>query len=74
MEAATRAAIRRPASRSAAASSRPLLEWLRERIHRRGAIEDADVIIGRATGAELSAQPFIDYLWAKYGDLYGLTR
>ncbi len=52
----------------------PLLEWLRERVHRRGAIEDADVIIGRATGAELSAQPFIDYLWAKYGDLYGLTR
>ena len=38
------------------------------------AIEDADVIIGRATGAELSAQPFVDYLWAKYGDLYGLTR
>ena len=52
----------------------PLLEWLRERVHRRGAIEDADVIIGRATGAELSAQPFVDYLWAKYGDLYGLTR
>ena len=52
----------------------PLLEWLRERVHRRGAIEDADVIIGRATGAELSARPFVDYLWAKYGDLYGLTR
>src|SRR3954471_15082518 len=51
----------------------PLLEWLRRRVHRQGAIEDADVIIRRATGEELGAGPFVDYLWSKYGELYGIS-
>jgi carboxypeptidase Taq len=47
-----------------------LLEWLRERVHRRGHLESAEDTIRRATGAALSAAPYLDYLRRKYAELY----
>lgn len=50
----------------------PLREWVRDNIHRHGMRYPADVLCRRVTGAQLSDQPFIDYLHAKYRPLYGL--
>jgi len=51
---------------------RPVLEWLREKIHSYGQRYRADELIERATGARPSAVPFMNYLEGKYGELYGL--
>ncbi len=48
----------------------PLLEWMREKIHRQGGKHTPDVLIRRATGKPLEAAPFVRYLQAKYGELY----
>jgi carboxypeptidase Taq len=50
----------------------PLLGWLREQIHRPGYILEGEELITRVTGAGLAHQPFMAYLWAKYGELYGV--
>jgi carboxypeptidase Taq len=52
----------------------PLLEWLRSHIHRAGYLYDGDDLIHRVTGTRLGHAPFMRYLWAKFGPLYGLTR
>lgn len=52
----------------------PLLEWLRHKIHRHGSSYTADEIIAEACGGPLSHQPFLDYLWEKFGTLYGISR
>ena len=51
-----------------------LLNWLRENIHRHGRKYLPDDLIQRATGAPLSAAPFLRYLEAKYSELYGLAN
>jgi carboxypeptidase Taq len=48
-----------------------VLGWLREHVHRPGSIADADVIVRRATGSDLTIDPFMRYLRGKYGALYG---
>ena len=50
----------------------PILEWLREKVHRHGQRYRADDLIERATGTKPSAVPFMNYLEGKYGELYGL--
>ena len=50
----------------------PLLGWLRENVHAQGTRLAPDDLLLRATGAPLSAEPFLDYLEIKYGALYGL--
>jgi carboxypeptidase Taq len=50
----------------------PLLGWLREQIHRPGYLLDGEELIKRVTGSGLAHQPFMAYLWAKYGELYGV--
>ena len=51
----------------------PLLAWLREHIHRRGFLADAEQTVRDVTGSDLSSEPFMKYLRDKYGELYGLA-
>jgi len=50
----------------------PLHEWLTEGIHRHGKRFETNELVRRATGADVSADAFVDYATAKYGELYGL--
>jgi len=50
----------------------PMLAWLVESVHRHGARYRPEELIERATGAPLSAAPFLRYARAKYGALYRL--
>ena len=51
---------------------RPVLQWLRKRIHEKGRTMPAPKLIEKATGEAPSAKPLLDYLEAKFGDLYDL--
>ena len=51
-----------------------LRDWLREKVHRPGHLRDAEDTVKAATGHGLSEGPFVDYLWSKYGELYGVSR
>ena len=51
---------------------RPVLQWLRKRIHEKGRTLPAPKLIEKATGEAPSAAPLLDYLEAKFGDLYDL--
>ncbi len=50
----------------------PLLGWLQERIYRHGNKFEPQEIVQMATGETIQADPYLDYLEAKYGDIYGL--
>jgi len=49
-----------------------VLNWLRERIHAKGRTLPASQLIEAATGEAPSAGPLLDYLEAKFGELYDL--
>jgi carboxypeptidase Taq len=49
-----------------------LREWLIEQIHRHGQRYQASELCRHATGSQLSAQPFLNYLTEKFGQLYGV--
>jgi carboxypeptidase Taq len=49
-----------------------LLGWLRENVHRHGAVDLGEDLIRRVTGSGLDHRPFMRYLWEKYALLYGL--
>ena len=49
-----------------------LLGWLRKNIHIVGRGRKAEELVLELTGQELSAQPFMDYLEAKYKSLYSI--
>lgn len=51
---------------------RPLLDWLRDKIHRHGRQPSAAELCRRVTGRDLDAAPFLDYLRRKFGELYEL--
>jgi len=55
-----------------AADVRNLLEWMRTNVHRHGMRYDAGGLCRKATGADLSVEPFLDYVTAKYRPIYGL--
>ena len=55
-----------------AAETRPILEWMREKIHVKGRLLPAPALIEQATGEKPSAAPLLDYLETKFGALYGL--
>jgi len=46
--------------------------WLKENIHQHGSKFTANEIVQRATGQELTIEPYLRYLKAKYGELYAL--
>jgi carboxypeptidase Taq len=48
--------------------------WLRENVHRRGAIDQGEELIRGVTGSGLDHRPFMRYLWSKFGPLYGISR
>jgi carboxypeptidase Taq len=50
----------------------PLLEWLRDKIHRFGGVYEPEQLITRITGGALSSEPFLEYIIDKYGGIYGL--
>ena len=49
-----------------------LLDWLRENIHQHGSKYTPDELVQRATGRPLSHEAFVQYIWTKFSDLYGL--
>ena len=51
---------------------KPLLDWLREKIHLPGRRYKAAELIERATGQAPSVDPLMEYLERKYGELYNL--
>jgi carboxypeptidase Taq len=50
----------------------PLLNWLRANIHRHGRKYDSADLVRRATGAQLSTEPYIRYLRDKFSTIYAL--
>lgn len=50
----------------------PLLEWLREHVHRHGRSLSAAEIVQRATGSPLSSDAFLAHLRATTTEVYGL--
>ena len=49
-----------------------LLHWLRENIHKHGGRYRANDLAKRVTGQTLTYKPLLDYLKAKYGEIYGI--
>ncbi|MGB8656810.1 MAG: carboxypeptidase M32 [Candidatus Zixiibacteriota bacterium] len=49
-----------------------LKRWLNEKIHRLGQFHRAEKLVEVVTGEPLSHRPSMDYLQAKYGELYGI--
>lgn len=50
-----------------------LIGWLGENIHRHGGKYKPMDVLKRATGEELSAKPYLDYLTDKYSEIYDLS-
>ncbi|GGN06184.1 carboxypeptidase M32 [Halarchaeum nitratireducens] len=50
----------------------PLADWLGERVHRHGRRYTTPDLIEEATGEPYTADHFLDYVNAKFGDLYDL--
>jgi carboxypeptidase Taq len=53
-------------------NSSTLLNWLRENIHQHGRKFTPGELVKRATDAPLSHQPFVRYVTAKFGQIYGI--
>jgi carboxypeptidase Taq len=58
--------------RIAAGELAPLREWLRENVHRHGSKFPTQELLRRVVGEPIEVQPFVRYLKAKVGDVYGL--
>jgi carboxypeptidase Taq len=52
----------------------PVLAWLREHVHRHGALLDAPELVRRECGDRDLVADLLDHLWARHGVLYGVTR
>lgn len=51
----------------------PLLGWLREHVHVHGGKFFPQELLERATGSRLTPEPYIAYLWEKFGEIYGVA-
>ncbi|MFN0116124.1 MAG: carboxypeptidase M32 [Paracoccaceae bacterium] len=51
-------------------NARPATDWLREGVQRHGGLYKPAEAIARATGAEPDEGPLLDYLEAKFGEIY----
>ncbi len=60
-------------SQIAAGKFGDLVAWLHEKIHRHGAKFQPLELLERVTGGGLSPEPYLTYLQAKYGEIYGLN-
>ena len=52
----------------------PILAWLRTRIHDKGHLLEAPEIVREAVGERDYVADLLDYLWARQGSLYGVSR
>jgi len=50
-----------------------LLGWMREHVHQHGRKFMPNELVQRATGQPLQAQPYLNYLRSKFGDIYGVS-
>jgi carboxypeptidase Taq len=50
----------------------PILGWLRERVHAQGFLLPAEDLMRQVTGQQLGHAPFMRYVRAKFGELYGV--
>ncbi len=55
-----------------AGNYRPLLDWLRENIYQHGRAYNVTELLQRISGNDLQVQPYMDYLEAKFTDVYNL--
>ena len=69
---AMRAAVPDLDSALARGDAGPGVEWLRENVQRHGALLPPTDLIEQAAGAPVSAAPLLDYLEAKFGEIYRL--
>jgi carboxypeptidase Taq len=51
-----------------------LLGWLRENVYQHGSKFTPSELVRRATGQEMTVEPYIQYLWRKYQPLYSLPE
>ncbi len=51
----------------------PLHDWLQENIYQYGRKYDPRALVQRVTGRPLDPAPYLRYLQAKFGDVYGLS-
>jgi len=51
---------------------KPLLDWLREKIHRHGRRYTSEELCKQISGEGLNLKYFMDYATRKYGEIYGL--
>lgn len=51
-----------------------LSQWLVEHVHQHGRSLTPSELTERATGQALIADPYVDYLWKKYGEIYGIEQ
>ncbi|MBV0891637.1 carboxypeptidase M32 [Paracoccus sp. Z118] len=56
----------------AGGEAEPAVEWLRENLQRHGSLHPPRELMERATGSSVSEAPLLDYLDAKFGEIYGL--
>jgi carboxypeptidase Taq len=49
-----------------------LLDWLRVKVHRHGAKFEPQMLVEQITGSKIDPQPYVRYLQAKFGEIYGL--
>ena len=54
------------------ADIRPVTEWLKEKVHKHGALLLPDDVLRQATGESFKPGYYVDYLSEKFSDLYGL--
>jgi carboxypeptidase Taq len=50
----------------------PLREWLRDNVHRHGSKFQLPELLERVAGRPIDVTPYISYLTAKFGEVYGL--
>jgi carboxypeptidase Taq len=48
--------------------------WLREHLYQHGSKFTPEEVVRQATGAPMSVEPYLAYLWGKFQPLYGLTE
>lgn len=52
----------------------PVLNWLRENVHRKGAMLDAPDLVSSICGERDLVADMLDHLWGRHGALYGVSR
>lgn len=50
----------------------PLFNWMRKNVHNPGCTYTPTELVERVTGGQIRTEPFLNYIRAKYTDLYGL--